>query len=45
MGVEDTLAFCSTHPDIAAVLVVAGRRAGEVELISTGLVDSEIQLF
>ena len=45
MGVEDTLSFCSTHPELAAIFVVAGRRAGEVELISTGLSDTELQLF
>ncbi len=44
LGVEDSLSFCSTHPALAAIFVLAGRRAGEVEVISTGLSDSELHL-
>jgi thiamine biosynthesis lipoprotein len=43
-GVDESLTYCSTHPQIAAILVVAGRRAGEVEVVSTGLDESELRL-
>jgi thiamine biosynthesis lipoprotein len=39
MGVDSSLAFCAQHPGISAILVVAGKRAGEVELVSVGIPD------
>jgi thiamine biosynthesis lipoprotein len=44
LGVEDSLAICSTHPELAAVFVVPGNRTGEVEVISTGVTEEELKL-
>jgi thiamine biosynthesis lipoprotein len=37
MGVEEGLLFCEARPELAAILVAPGPRAGEVQLHTTGL--------
>ncbi len=37
MGVEEVQAYCLRHPEIAAVIVVAGQRSGETDLVTVGL--------
>lgn len=39
LGVERTLEFCANRPDLGAILVAAGTRSGELEIITAGLDD------
>jgi len=39
MGVERSLAFCETRPELAALIVTPGRRSGGIELHTAGLSD------
>lgn len=43
MGVDESLAVCESHPELAAIFVFAGARAGEVEVQTHGLQADEWQ--
>jgi len=41
MGLDASLAYCATRPDLAAVFVCAGPQSGGIELIAHGLDDHQ----
>ena len=44
MGRDASLAFCQSHPEISAVLVLPGKRPGEIEIETVGLDDDTLQI-
>lgn len=44
MGVEESLELCSTHPELAAVFLVLGDRAGDIRIVTHGLTEEEFQV-
>ncbi len=43
MGPEAALAYCQAHPEIAALMVVEGRRPGQCEVHAAGFGPNELQ--
>jgi thiamine biosynthesis lipoprotein len=36
MGIDASLAYCQQHPQLGAILIAAGQRAGALEVVTTG---------
>jgi thiamine biosynthesis lipoprotein len=36
MGIDATLVYCEQHPELAAILIASGQRAGALEVVTTG---------
>jgi thiamine biosynthesis lipoprotein len=45
MGIDATLAYCEQHPELAAILIAAGQRAGGLEVITTGPLEGVWQAY
>jgi thiamine biosynthesis lipoprotein len=43
MGVEESLTFCESRPELAAIFVCPASRAGDIELVTHGLKPEEIR--
>ena len=41
MGVEPSVAFCQSRPEIGALLVAGGEQAGSMELVTVGIEENE----
>lgn len=41
MGLDQSLEFCESRPEIGALLVAAGEQAGSMELVTTGIDDCD----
>ena len=41
LGLERSLAFCESHPEIAAILVAPGPRSGGLHIYTSGLAAGE----
>ena len=41
MGVDETLRFCRTRPDLGVLLVCPGERPGSIEIATVGMTDSD----
>ncbi|UCH36329.1 MAG: FAD:protein FMN transferase [Armatimonadota bacterium] len=43
MGVEATLEYCEKHPNVGALVIVAGESDGETETVTIGIPDDQLE--